>query len=804
MNKHMEQIHALNLAFAATERKLVNEISALTQREQEIAAELRDLQQRIELEKIELAHRQNEQKHALHSQYAEREKALAEQLQVGQRELERLHQERAQRDHDHAEQTLQAKNTLERLTHSLAQREQEFATQLRDLQQQREQERSELARSQNAQEQVIHCKYAEREKEFKEKLQIAQQELLRLQQELAQRDRMHAEHVLEVKQQQDSLAHNLNQRLQEIAAQMQALQQYGENEKAALARNHSEQERAWYSQHSEREKAFRQELQSAQDELQTLRQELTQQDKDHVLQARQSQQELGTLLRLQLQREQEVAAQLVALHKQAEQERVLLARSYDEQIRVQHEDQVEREKALNHQLQTGQLELQRLRQERAQREKDHAEQTRQVQQKLENQLRHQIQREHQVATQLLALEQEKNQQARKHSEQVHILRSRHAEREQVLGQQLQAGQKELREKLDHASQSSLALESLVRHHVKREQEVGAQLLDMHKQAQYANENHAKLLKESSDLQARLQAEIQSGQLISRHLHELLAEMQLRLDTVHSSLSWRMSAPLRKLATFFSPPRNHLYAPIGLDIPITSEADALTTSEAPPAATTQESIELNMTILASETAKTMPTIASTLPELLSYNDQQFVQCAYRTLLGREPDSEGMGYYLNRLRSGFRKIEILAQLKSSSEGKSQASTIPGLETIVAKYRRERYPLIGWIFKVFNNIQGNNSIDQEIRSIGNKIFLIQQEFDRRFDKLEQQIAFNTNQITIAIQSNAYRYNITQSDKTNTYPELKNIKNIKPINGSVQPPLDAKSLMLNIQDEISRRNKS
>lgn len=804
MNKQMEQIHALNLAFAAAEHKLINEISALTQREQEIAAELRGLKQRSELEKVELAHSQNEQKHVLHSQYAEREKALAEQLQVGQRELERLLQERAQRDHDHAEQTLQAKNALENLTHSLAQREQEIATQLRDLQQQREQERSELARSQNEQEHVLHCKYAEREKEFTEKLQTAQQEFLRLQQKLAQHDRMHAEQVLEAKQQQDSLAHNLNQRVQEVAAQMQALQQYGEYEKAAMARHHSEQERAWHSQHSEREKAFRQQLQSAQDELQTLRQELTQQDKDHVLQAHRSQQELDTLLRLQVQREQEVTAQIVALHKQAGQERVLLARSYDEQTRIQREDQVEREKALNHQLQSGQLELQRLRQERAQREKDHADQTCQARQKLENQLRHQVQREQQVTTQLLALEQEKNQQARKHSEQANILRSRHAEREQVLGQQLQAGQKELREKLEHANQSSLALESLISQHTKREQEIGAQLLDMHKQAQYANENHAKLLKECSDLQARLQAEIQSGQLNSRHLHELLAEMQHRLDTMHSSLSWRMSAPLRKLATFLSPRRNHLYAPVGLDIPIASEADALTTLEAPPAATTQESIELNMSILAPETAKTMPTIASTLPELLSHNDQQFVQCAYRTLLGREPDSEGMGYYLTRLRSGFRKIEILAQLKSSSEGKSQESTIPDLEKFVAQYQRERYPLVGWIFKAFNNIQGKKSIEQEIRSIGNKIFLMQQEFDKRFDKLEHQIALNTNQITIAIQSNAYRQNIAQSNKLNTSSELTHVKNTKPINGSIQPPLDATSLMLNIKDEISRRNKS
>jgi hypothetical protein len=62
------------------------------------------------------------------------------------------------------------------------------------------------------------------------------------------------------------------------------------------------------------------------------------------------------------------------------------------------------------------------------------------------------------------------------------------------------------------------------------------------------------------------------------------------------------------------------------------------------------------------------VAVTLDELLQYHDKQFISCAYQTLLGRTPDPEGLQYYLDRLRSGISKYEILAQLRFSKEGKT----------------------------------------------------------------------------------------------------------------------------------------
>jgi hypothetical protein len=53
-------------------------------------------------------------------------------------------------------------------------------------------------------------------------------------------------------------------------------------------------------------------------------------------------------------------------------------------------------------------------------------------------------------------------------------------------------------------------------------------------------------------------------------------------------------------------------------------------------------------------------------LLAYDDVSFVQFAYQLLLGREPDAEGLETYIERLRTGVSKTEIISELMRSSEG------------------------------------------------------------------------------------------------------------------------------------------
>ena len=69
--------------------------------------------------------------------------------------------------------------------------------------------------------------------------------------------------------------------------------------------------------------------------------------------------------------------------------------------------------------------------------------------------------------------------------------------------------------------------------------------------------------------------------------------------------------------------------------------------------------------------------TSLDELLSYQGEEFLHVAYRSLLQRNVDQEGLKYYLDRLRIGTSKIEILGQIRNSEEGKLHQSNIENLD-------------------------------------------------------------------------------------------------------------------------------
>jgi hypothetical protein len=74
-------------------------------------------------------------------------------------------------------------------------------------------------------------------------------------------------------------------------------------------------------------------------------------------------------------------------------------------------------------------------------------------------------------------------------------------------------------------------------------------------------------------------------------------------------------------------------------------------------------------------------AQSAAQLLELDDQWFVHCAYWTLLGREPDPGGLVHYVQRLRAGEAKSEILRNLCSSDEYQKRRTPLPGLEEVLA---------------------------------------------------------------------------------------------------------------------------
>ncbi len=86
------------------------------------------------------------------------------------------------------------------------------------------------------------------------------------------------------------------------------------------------------------------------------------------------------------------------------------------------------------------------------------------------------------------------------------------------------------------------------------------------------------------------------------------------------------------------------------------------------------------------------------DLLRFHGEDFVRNAYLALLGREPDAAGMAYHMEQLGSGqFNKIDVLASLHSSPEGRNTRVKLTGLSVPVAVRRLGRIPLIGYLVRL-----------------------------------------------------------------------------------------------------------
>jgi glycosyltransferase involved in cell wall biosynthesis/SAM-dependent methyltransferase len=465
-------------------------------------------------------------------------------------------------------------------------------------------------------------------------------------------------------------------------------------EQLAQARSHNELEQALHRQHVEREHGLSQQLQTSQQELQHLQQD-------------------------RVSREQEVGAQLFELQKQASREVGEQARQHLVQVQALYCQHVEREQALHAQLQSGQQELRRQDQDAMQREKEFTAQCSQNQQAMESMLHHQVQREQDMTAQLLSIrqqaEQQKIEQVRLHAEQVVALQHRHAELEQALIQQRQAEQEANGQREQAGAQRELGLASdvaglrgeLQAHHETR------QLQDQQHDAELCARlaEHQRLMAACAVLEEQLKAELLLEQQTGLQLHQSLANVRQSLASTHASLTWRMTAPLRVLAAFIVPNKNAAAFSLVID-------EAMLASEIPSIHIQQPSIEPIMIFSAQSQ---LPISATTLPELLVLHDHHFVRCAYQTLLGRVPDPEGLSYYLNRLRLGFSKIQILKQIFFSAEGKIYSSKLPGLKIAIRNYKNEQYPLIGWLFKIFNRNSDSKLDECSLRIIENKISIL-----------------------------------------------------------------------------------
>lgn len=82
----------------------------------------------------------------------------------------------------------------------------------------------------------------------------------------------------------------------------------------------------------------------------------------------------------------------------------------------------------------------------------------------------------------------------------------------------------------------------------------------------------------------------------------------------------------------------------------------------------------------------------LDDLLAYHDEVFVRVGFQSILRREPDAEGFRHFLDSLRAGASKVDILGRMRYSEEGRRHNTEVFGLRLRYALQRSYLWPIIG----------------------------------------------------------------------------------------------------------------
>jgi hypothetical protein len=115
---------------------------------------------------------------------------------------------------------------------------------------------------------------------------------------------------------------------------------------------------------------------------------------------------------------------------------------------------------------------------------------------------------------------------------------------------------------------------------------------------------------------------------------------------------------------------------------------------------------------------MRTIAH-VDELLVLGDEEFLEQAYTTLLGRHIDPVGQHYYLHRLRTGHGREKAIAQMMESPEGRVRNVELAGLDELLAAHRKSNQ----WFWRVFSR---SVRIERHLQRLENMLCNLAQQRD------------------------------------------------------------------------------
>ena len=171
----------------------------------------------------------------------------------------------------------------------------------------------------------------------------------------------------------------------------------------------------------------------------------------------------------------------------------------------------------------------------------------------------------------------------------------------------------------------------------------------------------------------------------------------RISVMQSTWWWRLSMLWRmglRWATIQSPVPwlDGLHTPVGEFAPMAATPQAASTTSVVSVADSAlvGDAEFFDPDLPEQEGLAMP--IQNITELFSLDGRVFITEAYRNLLQREPDLNGMAYYLGRLSMGYGKVRVIVQLAKSAECRPHEQ-IHGLKRLIQEHNNANHWLWGW---------------------------------------------------------------------------------------------------------------
>ena len=336
------------------------------------------------------------------------------------------------------------------------------------------------------------------------------------------------------------------------------------------------------------------------------------------------------------------------------------------------------------------------------------------------------------------------------AKQGHLTEREHASRIQALTNDRLLSERALQDALGAAAdtarilESALTAERRVQHELRATLECSQRELTAERNIQHelrvTVENAQRELTAERSVQHELRATLEYAQ------HELTAERnaqhELRatlenakreLGALQASWMWRIGKPVRFLTRRFRT-GEQLTAPPGSRSVLESPS-AMFTSGAVDHGLGANLLTLPRELPMSESTQ-FPRAAESVEQLLSLHDDEFVRCAYLTVLRRPADTGGFANYLAELRQGTAKEKILVELADSPEGRSLGDALPGLKALVLRVGREENSLVhrvrrqlGW--------QSRVPMETQLRRMENTMHRMGAEGALRLNRIESEVA-------------------------------------------------------------------